>query len=133
MTTKPKLMAVTPDSTDTNSLIDLHTQLIASPTARRYAIVELTVPKILEVTGGDATAYVQLTHIEVIESLAQQEQVVSILDAHYKSRTKNNARPGPNDPDTPLDLSGLDPDRAEKDAAFDAAAPSNVTELGKKK
>jgi hypothetical protein len=123
MTSKPKLVAATPDSTDTNGLIDIHDELIANPGQRRYAIVEFTVPDMLVVTGGDSVPRVKLTHIEVIEPGSQQDKTVALLDAHYKARTKNSARPGPAEPDTPLDLSGIPYD---ENAEWDAAAPGVI-------
>jgi hypothetical protein len=123
MTSKPKLVAATPDNAEVNGLIAIHNALISDPTQRRYAIVEFTVPDMIVVTGGDTVPRVKLTHIEVFEMGATQDKIITLLDAHYKARTKNSARPGPAEPDTPLDLSGLPYD---SDRKWDAAAPEVV-------
>ena len=53
---KPKLGSKTPDSSDSNSLIDVHDALIANPRERRYAIVEFAVTDVnTKVVSGDVT------------------------------------------------------------------------------
>jgi hypothetical protein len=85
MTSKPKLVAATPDNAEVNGLIAIHDALITDPTQRRYAIVEFTVPDMIVITGGDTVPRVKLTHIEVIEPGSQQDKTVALLDAHYKA------------------------------------------------
>lgn len=107
---KPKLSTKTPDSTDTNSLVDEHDALIAAPKERRFAIVELIVPEIVQHVGGDSIAKIQITHIEIVKPGANQDKVLSVMDAIYKARTGNKVRPGPEAEDTPLDFeaAGID-------------------------
>lgn len=114
---KPKLGSKTPDSSDSNSLIDVHADLIANPRDRRYAIVELAVTDVnTKVITGDVTAVINLVHIEEMTGTGL-DKVLALLDQHYAKRTGNKVRPGPEAEDTPLDLSGLphlenDDDRA---------------------
>lgn len=103
---KPKIMAKTPDSSDTNALVEAHEDILADPKARRYAIVELAVPEIIVHTGGDSIARVQLTHIELMTG-ADESAAVKLLDKVFSARTHIASRPGPEAEDTPLDMSGV--------------------------
>ena len=129
---KPKLGSKTPDSSDSNSLIDVHDALIANPRERRYAIVEFAVTDVnTKVVTGDVTAVVNLVHIEEMTG-SGLDKALALLDQHYSKRTGNKARPGPEAEDTPLDLSGLPHLENEEDrAAWESGA--GVTDIGSKK
>lgn len=121
--TKPALSTKTPDSTDTNSLIDIHDAMIASPKERRYAIVELAVTDVTtKIASGDITAKYNLVHIEEMTGTAL-DKALTLMDAAYQRRTGNKVRPGPDEEDTPLDLSGLPNLENDEDReAWEAAA-----------
>ena len=129
---KPSLGSKTPDSTDTNSLIEVHDALIANPKERRYAIVEFAVTDVTtKIATGDVTAKFNLIHIEEVTGTGL-EKTLAIMDAHYSKRTGNKVRPGPAAEDTPLDLSGLPYLEDEDDrAAWESGA--GVTSIGSKK
>lgn len=126
MTSKPRLMAATPDKPDLNGLIDLHDDLLRDRTTPRYAIVEFIVPEVTDKTLGDQIPKVQLTQIEPFQPGAQLDQLIGLLDAHFLARNQFT-RGSSNPSDTPLDLSVI----PGGDAKFDAAAP--VTPIGGKK
>lgn len=104
---KPKLSTKTPDDPTTNALIAEHDTIVALPTERRIALVELIVPKIeLNPGTGAHQATVQITHLELLggkDKAAGEELFTSV----HQARTGNKTRPAPAE-DTPLDLSGLD-------------------------
>lgn len=127
MTTKPKLLAKTPDNADVNSLIMDHEQIITEQRDRQFAIVEFGVVDVTYPVDGDALARLSIRHFEQVRG-AELDAALAVMDTAFKKRTKLNQRPGPDAPDTPLDLSGLDPAAAQAaaaaDAAFEAAAPT---------
>lgn len=134
MTSKPRLTSATPDNEDENSLIALHDDLVGDRAKRRFAIVEFFVPEVIDKTGGDIIPKISLAQIEVIGDGAQLDQVLSIRNAHYASRT-GHAVGQPKQPDTPLDGWPDDVgDARDGDAPavdpFDAAAPqAKVTKI----
>lgn len=98
---KPKLATRTPDDENLNALIPAHPQILALPTERRFAVVELSVAKIeTRPATGEQQAHVQAVHIEVLPA-ADGERI--LLEA-YKRRTGNATPPSTtSDTDTPLD------------------------------
>lgn len=100
---KPKLGTKTPDSNETNSLIDIHEELILAPKERRFAIVEFTVPEVVHHTGADSVAKIQITHIEHLPNGKQLDTVLEVMDERFQKRTGNKVRPAPDQEDTPLE------------------------------
>jgi len=96
---KPKLTTRTPDDPLLNALVDAHGSIIALPTDRRFAVVELSVPKIeTRPATGEQQAHVQIVHVELLKATEGE----SILLAAYKART-GNATPPTGADDTPLE------------------------------
>lgn len=101
---KPKLSTKTPDSTETNALIDMHGQIIALPRERRYAIVELAVKAVnRDIATGEEQATLHAVHIEVPTGKDAKE-LEALLDRTFTNRTNIKVRPDAvAEADTPLD------------------------------
>ena len=107
---KPKLSVKTPDAPDYNTLLGTHDSIIALPRERRYALIEFRTKKLdTDIASGEQQATIEIVHIEQPATSADETAVVAILDKMFKARTNLVARPAPDQPDTPLDLSGLAP------------------------
>lgn len=97
---KPKLTTRTPDDAQLNALVEAHGSIIALPTERRFAVVELTVAKVeTRPATGEQQAHVQVVHVELLTS-AEGER---ILLAAYKQRAGNATPPSVGEPDAPLE------------------------------
>jgi hypothetical protein len=115
---KPKLQSKTPDSSDVNTLLLNHDDILENPEKRRYAIIEYAVTDVLHPIGGtgDDTARLRIVHFEDMDGHLK-DQVTKLLDEAFTNRTGQRMRPAPGSPDTPLDLSAIGGITVDPDAA----------------
>lgn len=112
---KPKLSSKTPDAIESSALIEYHEQIkdeFHAPHGKTsyLAIVELSVPAILDRADGDFQANMVIQHVELAIAGTDEEKVEALFTKLWQQRTKaSGPRPHPGEegvPDTPLE--GID-------------------------
>jgi len=103
---KPKLSTKTPDATEANALIDLHSAIVSMPRERRLIVAEVIVKTVTtDTASGEQQATLQLAHIEAPTG-ADRDALEKIMDGAFKKRTNLQHRPDPT-AETGTPLAGL--------------------------